>query len=141
MLQDGSSLICEEPNDQIYKFEGTLHQRSKNISVGSENLLLRGSSLRNTDWIIGFVVYAGHQTKIMMNSNNAKFKISRIERQTNRQIIIVFLVQIVLCLIGSIFGAIYKFRIEGFDYLDYKDNTNWFLLILSQMGTWILIFT
>ena len=64
-------LMCEAPNDQIYKFEATYYETShkKKVSLSSENLLLRGSSLRNTDWVIGFVVYAGHQTKIMMNSN------------------------------------------------------------------------
>lgn len=53
------------------------------LSLNSENILLRGSSLRNTEWVIGFVAYAGHQTKIMMNSSNAKFKMTRIERITN----------------------------------------------------------
>lgn len=54
--------FCEVPNDQIYKFEGsvTLKKHKSKISLNTENLLLRGSSLRNTDWVLGFVVYAGH---------------------------------------------------------------------------------
>lgn len=109
----GGTLICEDANDQIYKFEGTLYhtEMKKKLSMGSENLLLRGSSLRNTDWVLGFVVYAGHQTKIMMNSSSAKFKMSRIERLTNKQIIIVFCVQILLCFVGAIFGTVYQFQI------------------------------
>ena len=87
------TILCEIPNDQIYKFEGsiTLSKVQKKISVSSENMLLRGSSLRNTDWIIGFVVYSGHQTKIMMNSANSRFKMSSIEKGTNKQIIFIFL--------------------------------------------------
>ena len=110
-------------------------------------MMLRGSSLRNTDWVIGIVIYAGHQTKIMMNSSNSKFKMSRIERITNRQIVLVFMVQILLCLIGSIFGTIYQFQIKDYSYLLNKNaiisvwETNWFLMILKQTGTWILIFT
>lgn len=56
-------LICEEANDLIYKFEGTLFMPGnpeKKASLSSENLLLRGSSLRNTEYVIGFIVYAGH---------------------------------------------------------------------------------
>jgi len=75
--------------------------------LSSENLLLRGSSIKNTEWIIGVVVYAGHQTKIMMNSSNAKFKMSRIERLTNKQIAIVFIVQVFICLVAAIFGTIF----------------------------------
>ena len=82
---DGT-IICESPNDRIYKFEGylTLINLYKKVSLGTENLLLRGSSLRNTDWIEGVVVYTGHQTKIMMNSTNSRFKMSSIEKGTNR---------------------------------------------------------
>jgi magnesium-transporting ATPase (P-type) len=85
---------CEIPNDQIYKFEGsyTLTDAKRKVSLNSEHILLRGSSLRNTEWIIGLVVYAGHQTKVMMNSSNAKYKMSTIEKGTNRQIILIFLV-------------------------------------------------
>ena len=59
-----------EPNEMIYKFEGTLsaHALSKPLSLGVENFLLWGSSLRNTDFIYGLVVYTGHDTKIMKNS-------------------------------------------------------------------------
>lgn len=32
------------------------------------NLLLRGSSVRNTKWILGLVVYTGRDTKLVQNS-------------------------------------------------------------------------
>jgi len=141
-------LQCEIPNDQIYKFEGsyTLENQRKKISIGSENLLLRGSSLRNTEWVIGFVVYAGHQTKIMMNSANSKFKMSTIEKGTNRQIILIFFVQIGMCLFSSIFGTIWQKNMNGDAYLDFDvDNKVWDtnpgLMILRMTGTWVLIFT
>ena len=80
------SLICEQANDQIYKFEGTAYMDffHRKLSLSSDNLLLRGSSLRNTQWVIGFIAYAGHQTKIMMNSSNFKCKMSKIEKETNK---------------------------------------------------------
>jgi magnesium-transporting ATPase (P-type) len=33
--------------------------------AGIHNFVLRGSSLRNTDFIVGLVVYVGSDTKIM----------------------------------------------------------------------------
>lgn len=38
----------------------------------------------NTEWVLGLVVYAGHKTKIMMNSGIARYKSSSIEKQTNK---------------------------------------------------------
>jgi phospholipid-transporting ATPase len=63
-------ITCERPNNAIYKFEGTLKipSVSNQLSIGPENLLLRGSSVRNTDYVYGVVVFAGHETKVMMNS-------------------------------------------------------------------------
>ena len=52
--------------------------------VSSDHLLLRGSSVRNTAWVVGLVVYTGRETKEMMNSHlHAPFKRSRLERTLN----------------------------------------------------------
>lgn len=61
-------VICEPSNDKLYKFEGTVSNADKVYSVDINSLLVRGSSLRNTEWIYGLVVYTGHDTKIMRNS-------------------------------------------------------------------------
>ena len=37
------------------------------LNLDYNNLLLRGSSLRNTEYIFGIVIYVGHNTKIMLN--------------------------------------------------------------------------
>lgn len=58
------------------------------------NFILRGCCLRNASYIVGFVAYTGHETKIMMNSFRAKAKLSTVEKMMNRQILIIFLVQV-----------------------------------------------
>lgn len=69
----GSSVDCENPNDMLYRFEGTLELKSGNlIPLGPDQILLRGSSLRNTEYIYGLVVFTGHETKIMKNSVNSR---------------------------------------------------------------------
>jgi phospholipid-transporting ATPase len=37
-------------------------------------MMLRGSSLKNTEWVYGVAVYTGHETKIMKNSARPKAK-------------------------------------------------------------------
>ena len=57
--------------------------------MNAENVVLRGSSLRNTDMIYGVAVYTGHDTKVMMNSMKAKYKFSRLEKLVNKAILII----------------------------------------------------
>lgn len=143
-------LTCEAPNDQIYKFEGTyqVSNYNKTIPLGIENLLLRGSSLRNTEWIYGLIVYAGHDSKVMKNSSNAKFKMSKIEKTTNKQIILVFIVQVILCVIAAFIGTFWIIggnNLEDYWYLNFDMhdswNTSFFWVWLKSAGTWQLIFT
>lgn len=77
-------VVCEAPNEQLYKFEGTLTIGQETHSLDHNSLLLRGTSLRNTDWVYGLVIYTGHDTRIMMNSSKARTKFSKLEVQTNK---------------------------------------------------------
>jgi magnesium-transporting ATPase (P-type) len=70
---------CEAPNDRIYKFEGIYSVKNLKCSLSSDSLLLRGSSLKNTEYVYGVVVFTGHDTKIMLNSTAARNKFSRNE--------------------------------------------------------------
>lgn len=76
------------------------------ISLSADHLVLRGSRIRNTDFIFGVTIYQGHDTKIMQNSAQAKYKFSKLELRMNTTIIVTFCVQIVLALIGAITGTL-----------------------------------
>jgi magnesium-transporting ATPase (P-type) len=86
-------ISCEKPNKAIYKFEGTMDipQINETLSLGAENLLLRGSSVRNTEYVYGVAVFCGHDTKVMQNSEKAEYKPSRLDKATNIAILIVLL--------------------------------------------------
>nr|XP_040137249.1 phospholipid-transporting ATPase IB-like isoform X9 [Ictidomys tridecemlineatus] len=61
---------CEEPDRQFNNFVGTLYLRGKSpISVGPDQMLLRGTQLKNTQWIIGVVIYTGFETKLMQDED------------------------------------------------------------------------
>lgn len=36
--------------------------------LGPDQVLLRGAQLRNTQWVVGIVVYTGHDSKLMQVS-------------------------------------------------------------------------
>ena len=87
-----SQIECEKENEFIYKFFGTMQldggKTPEPILLDIDQILLRGSSLRNTQWVYGIAIYTGHDSKVMMNSSNNKPKFSKIEKATNKYIML-----------------------------------------------------
>jgi phospholipid-transporting ATPase len=116
LLAFKGSVMCEKPNDRIYQFFGVLSQDSTGESSTSQkvsvltidNVLLRGSSLRNTEAILGVVTFTGHDTKIMRNTCSSKHKKSRIEKMINVQILLVVFFQMILCGFGALYGSLWE---------------------------------
>lgn len=77
----------ELPNQHLYEFSGNLtKENDQPIPINPDQILLRGSQLRNTKWIYGIVLYTGHETKLMKNSNSPPLKRSHLEKITNDQV-------------------------------------------------------
>ena len=106
-----ATLECDAPNNSLYTFQGNLifsepgGQAAAKVSVGPANVLLRGSQLRNTEWVIGCAVYTGHDTKVMMNAMAAPSKRSAIERRLDRIIFAMLSLLMLMCTAGSIYLA------------------------------------
>jgi phospholipid-transporting ATPase len=104
-----ASIECDTPNRHLYEFRGNLKLGNSVYPIGAENILLRGSKLRNTSWIYGCVIYTGHESKLMMNSSiRAPIKRSNVEKITNRQIFFLFCILILICLISATMSKFYK---------------------------------
>lgn len=69
--------------------------------------MLRGSSLRNTEWVIGIAVYCGHDSKVMMNQTSSPNKLSTIERASQYYIIFSIVIQFSICLFSAIYATIW----------------------------------
>ncbi|PON66864.1 P-type ATPase, subfamily IV [Parasponia andersonii] len=106
-----SGLIrCEKPNRNIYGFQANLEIDGKKLSLGPSNVVLRGCELKNTGWAIGVAVYAGRETKVMLNSSGAPSKRSRLESRMNFEIIILSVFLILLCTVVSVCAAVWLRR-------------------------------
>lgn len=82
----------EAPDVNMFKYnaavelhDGQVDQEGKPLTspVNLNTVLLRGCVLRNTEWVIGVVVFTGIDTKIVMNSGGTPSKRSRVERLMN----------------------------------------------------------
>ncbi|XP_018421879.1 PREDICTED: phospholipid-transporting ATPase IB, partial [Nanorana parkeri] len=110
---------CEGPNRHLYDFTGNLRLESSSpVALGPDQILLRGAQIRNTQWVLGIVVYTGHDTKLMQNSTKAPLKRSNVEKVTNIQILVLFCILLVMALVSSV-GALLWNRTYG--------ETNWYL--------------
>jgi phospholipid-translocating P-type ATPase (flippase) len=88
----------ESPSGDLYHFEGSLTDKLGQYPLTVNQLLQRGSTLRNTAEIFGLVVYTGEESKIRMNSNQAaKTKVPTLEKQTNRVILAIFGFLLIFC--------------------------------------------
>ncbi|XP_055492654.1 phospholipid-transporting ATPase VD-like [Leucoraja erinacea] len=93
---------CEGPNNDLSKFKGYMeHWNKERVALSKENLLLRSCMIRNTEAVTGIVVYAGHETKAMMNNRGPRYKHSKLERQLNRDVLWCVALLLVMCLIGA----------------------------------------
>ncbi|KAG7228709.1 hypothetical protein INR49_008487 [Caranx melampygus] len=83
-LKYNSIIECEKPNNDLNRFRGyIIHRSGRRDALYKENLLLRGCTIRNTEEAVGIVIYAGHETKAMLNNNGPRYKRSKLERQMN----------------------------------------------------------
>ena len=150
LMQDNSvfdsfqcEIKCDDPNPMIYAFNGLLKHGHNFMALGYEQLLLRGSSLKNTEWVVGICVYTGHQTKIMLNSPKSRTKYSNLEKGTNRQIIIIFILQWVLCAFcaGYYTFWVYSNESDTENYLGLKklDQSKVKIFFLNFFS-WVLLF-
>ncbi|XP_049540344.1 probable phospholipid-transporting ATPase IA isoform X4 [Anopheles darlingi] len=124
--QFSGTLESEPPNRHLYEFNGVLKEHNKPaVALGPDQLLLRGAMLRNTAWVFGIVIYTGHDTKLMRNSTSAPLKRSTVDRLTNTQILMLFFILIILCIVSCIFNQIWTS--EHF-------QTDWYLGIVNLMN-------
>jgi len=98
---------CEQPNNSLYTFTGNLIIGKQTLPLSPNQMLLRGCSLRNTEFVVGAVIFTGHETKVMMNSMNVPSKRSTLERTLDKLILILFGVLFVMCLIGAIGSGVF----------------------------------
>ncbi|KAL5725142.1 P-type phospholipid transporter [Ranunculus cassubicifolius] len=117
-LQTFKAVIrCEDPNENLYSFVGSLYYNGAEYPLSPLQLLLRDSKLRNTEHVYGVVIFTGHDTKVMQNATDPPSKRSGIERRMDKIIYVLFSILVLIASLGSvIFGIETKDDINGGEY-------------------------
>ncbi|XP_034047826.1 phospholipid-transporting ATPase ID-like [Thalassophryne amazonica] len=103
---------CEPPNNRLDKFKGKLMINGQTYSLDNEKMLLRGCTLRNTEWCFGLVIFGGPDTKLMQNSGKTIFKRTSIDHLMNILVLCIFGFLACMCTILAIGNAVWEVR-EG----------------------------
>uniref|UniRef100_A0A673CTI5 Phospholipid-transporting ATPase n=1 Tax=Sphaeramia orbicularis TaxID=375764 RepID=A0A673CTI5_9TELE len=106
-----SIIECEKPNNDLNRFRGyIIHRSGRRDALYKENLLLRGCTIRNTEEAVGIVIYAGHETKAMLNNNGPRYKRSKLERQMNVDVFWCVIILLVMCLFAAVGHGLWMFQ-------------------------------
>ncbi|KAM4707629.1 phospholipid-transporting ATPase IC-like [Discoglossus pictus] len=148
LLQDEKALTefdalieCEEPNNRLDKFVGTLFWRGMSYGIDADKILLRGCTIRNTNYSHGLVIFAGADTKIMKNSGKSRLKKTKIDELMNYMVYAIFVILILAAAglaIGNTFWEDRFGRANVSWYLndgnDYTPNYRGFLIFWSYIA-------
>ncbi|KAM4808817.1 phospholipid-transporting ATPase IC [Rhinophrynus dorsalis] len=111
---------CEEPNNRLDKFVGTLFWRGSSYGLDADKILLRGCTIRNTQHCHGLVLFAGADTKIMRNSGKTRLKRTKIDYLMNYMVYTIF-VLLILAAAGLAIGQTFWEAQLG------QSNVSWYL--------------
>ncbi|CAL5042916.1 unnamed protein product [Urochloa decumbens] len=101
------TIKCEDPNANLYSFVGSMEWKGQRHPLSPQQLLLRDSKLRNTDYIYGAVIFTGHDTKVMQNATDPPSKRSKIEKKMDKIIYLLMSSLLMIALLGSVFFGIW----------------------------------
>ncbi|XP_076803387.1 phospholipid-transporting ATPase ID-like isoform X1 [Clavelina lepadiformis] len=99
---------CETPNNHLHKFTGNLYWGEEAFPLDNEKILLRGCTLRNTEWCFGLVLFAGPDTKLMQNTGKSIMKKTSMEKLMNKLVWLIFAFLLLLAIITAIGNSIWE---------------------------------
>lgn len=89
----------EDPNQDLYNFEGKISIGEELFPLSNTEILYRGSILRNTPYIYGFVVFTGEETKIRMNASKyVRTKAPTLQHRVNKVVLVVVFIVVALAI-------------------------------------------
>ncbi|XP_037827301.1 probable phospholipid-transporting ATPase IF, partial [Lucilia sericata] len=134
---------CESPKADLYSFLGKIELNASNsvIPLSEENLLLRGSKIKNTDKVIGCAVYTGMSTKLQLNSRYTGNKSASSEIYINKFLIFLVVIMIVACIILYMLGRYEEINVVPLmDYLGPPIRVNEITNIIEDFLAFLILF-
>lgn len=133
-------VVCSLPNPNLHSFDGVIEIGGKQYPLSAKQLLLRGASLRNTEYIEGLVVYTGHDSKVMKNSENSRYKSSKMEALMNSLILRLLILQALLYLAACVGFLSWNIALYNKYPTFWKYSYNEYVEALLMILTYFILF-
>ncbi|KAF9449587.1 phospholipid-translocating P-type ATPase [Macrolepiota fuliginosa MF-IS2] len=104
--QNTFRIDCDRPDTNMYRLNATVRVDKDVVPVDMQMILLRGTVLRNTGWVIGIVLYTGEDTRIVMNAGGTPSKRSKVERQMNPQVFLNLMLLAIMAIICGVLDSV-----------------------------------
>ncbi|THV51960.1 hypothetical protein BGAL_0093g00040 [Botrytis galanthina] len=112
-------VVIEDPNLDLYNFDGRVTIDGETLPLTTNEIVFRGSILRNTPNAIGMILNTGEECKIRMNANkNPRTKAPEMQKIANNIVIILVIFVIILALFCTIAYQVWSQNVE---------NNSWYL--------------
>lgn len=116
----GAHFVVEDPSMDLYNFEGKVTVGGVTRPLTNNEIIYRGSILRNTPEAIGMAIYTGEECRIRMNATkNPRIKAPALQAVVNRVVVILVVFVIALAIFNT---AAYQFWSES------REEKSWYLI-------------
>lgn len=118
IISNSLHFVVEDPNIDLYKFDGhvTVNGQEK-LPLTNNEIVYRGSILRNTNRAIGMVIYTGEECKIRMNANkNPRIKKPALQAKVNRVVVLIVLLVIILAVACTVAYKYWSQDVERYSW-------------------------
>lgn len=107
--RDFIRFTVEDPNIDLYKFDGNVTVNEEKLPITNNEILYRGSILRNTERIYAMVIYTGQECKIRMNANtNPRIKKPALQTVVNYVVVLIVAIVLLMAMICTIAYSVWN---------------------------------
>ncbi|KAK2048576.1 phospholipid-translocating P-type ATPase [Colletotrichum somersetense] len=115
-----ATIVSEDPNMDLYRYDGRVTVKEETLPLSLDNVIYRGSTVRNTTEVMGIIVNSGEECKIRMNAHkHVRTKAPAMQRVLNR--IVIWLIFVLLALSSGLTLGHYLWR-------DPTEAASWYLM-------------
>jgi magnesium-transporting ATPase (P-type) len=126
------SILVSLPNLSFKKFKAKIRYRGdlKTYLVGVNSLVIGGSILVSTEWMLGLVVYTGMETKYWLNSKSTlKTKMPIMSVTINKIFSLNFLIIVFLVIISVVAASFHDQPLKNLLY----ESIVWYIILYSNL--------
>ena len=115
LLACSIEFVTEDPNADLSTFTGKVRVDDKTSPLTNENIIYRGSVLRNISQVTAMIVYSGEECKIRMNASGngyARTKAPHLQSVLNRIVVLVVFIVVGLSVYNTLAYQGWKSKVE-----------------------------